>query len=371
VPPPEPVTDNLRIYGSLRTAHLERLARMEPARMLFTGARYDFEPDAVDLAEEPVQLGEWAVVGHLLRHHYDVVEVNEPAMVDRWKYLVPQLAAIRVRSLLSRRRTVVTTYCIENADPVLKVAQRWRIAPPTGRLLVALVLRLLVAGIDRIAFGTEGSVEMYERYVGARRLGARSALFEAVPSACACLEGADDVRLAHQLLFIGSFVERKGVAELMATWDAVRRLDPDATLVVIGKGRLEPQVLAWATTRPEVTVEIDPPRAGIHRALRESGALILLSQPDAAWREQIGLPILEGLGHGCEVIASTETGLAAWLTGHGHTVVAPDAAPDEVARRVLEAFGRTGGRTGSLEDLPGEDQRIVADRWMMTGSVSG
>jgi hypothetical protein len=115
-------------------------------------------------------------------------------------------------------------------------------------------------------------------------------------------------------------------------------------------------------------LEIDPPRTVIHQALRTSGTLILLSQRAGHWREQIGLPIQEGLGHGCEIVATSETGLAGWLGDHGHEVL-PTAAPAaDVATAIDAAMLRATQRHGSLADLPEEDQRFVGDRWMMTGS---
>jgi glycosyltransferase involved in cell wall biosynthesis len=360
----------VRVYGSLRTAHLERLGRMVPARMLYTGNRDDFDLGAVDLAEPPIRLSRAGVLRELLRTHHPVVELNEPAMVDRWAFLLAQVAAVRLRSLVARRRTVITSYCIGNADPVLEIQQRWRIAPPAGRLLARVMMSLLVSLTDRLAFGTDGAVQMYERYVGPDRLRRRARLFEALPSPCPCLAEADQTRDPHQLVFVGSFVERKGVPEVLAAWDGVRARVPDATFVMMGKGRLTDHVLAWAADRPEVSVRVDPPRDAIHRVLRSSGALVMLSQPHRYWREQIGLPLLEGLGHGCEVVTTTETGLAAWLGRHGHGVVPPDASTRDMTEAVVAALERAGQHRDVLGDLPRADQRIVADRWMMTGSVS-
>jgi glycosyltransferase involved in cell wall biosynthesis len=82
--------------------------------------------------------------------------------------------------------------------------------------------------------------------------------------------------------------------------------------LVIGAGRLLPEVRAWADGRDDVDLEIDPPRARVHEAMRESSVLVLLSQPHGHWREQVGLPIVEGLAHGCEVVTTSETGLASW-----------------------------------------------------------
>ena len=233
---------------------------------------------------------------------------------------------------------------------------------------VRVMLSLLVRCTDRLAFATDDSFEMYRRYVGTAALAARARVFEALPSPCSCLSNGSLEPRPPQVLFVGGLIERKGVQQTMEAWDAFHARQPDATFRMVGKGRLEDQVVAWADGRPEVTVTIDPPRDEIHGVLRQSAVLLLLSQPHGYWREQIGLPILEGLSHGCEIVTTSETGLARWLAGHEHGVVAPAATADEVADSIAAALDRAAHRRGSLDDLPPTDQRFAADRWMMTGS---
>jgi glycosyltransferase involved in cell wall biosynthesis len=360
-----------RVYTNLRTAHLERFRTMVPARVLYTDTRYDFDTSLIDATDPPVRRSRAGVVGELLRRHHDVVEINEPTMVTEWPFLLAQVGAVRLRGLVSRRRTAVVAYCIGVTDPVGALGRRWRLPAPLARPVARAVLTLLVGGTDRLAFGTTRSQALYESWLGRRRLAARSRLFEALPSPCGCAEGAEvgapgEPRAPTDALFVGKLTGRKGVRQLMAAWDLVRRHDPRARLRILGKGDLEGEVVAWAAERPEVSVEIDPPRATIHRTLRRSGVLVCLSQP-APTPEQIGLPIVEGLSHGCEIVATTETGLARWLADHRHGVVDPDAPPEGVAAEVTAAFSRATERHGSLVDLPREDQRIVADRWLMTG----
>jgi glycosyltransferase involved in cell wall biosynthesis len=373
--------DRVRIYAGLRTAHLERFPHMAPARVLYTGRRNDFDASLIDQSNPPERLSRLGVLRELLRRHHETVEINEPALVASWPFLLSQIAAVRLRALATRRRrSVIVTYCIGNADPAREAQVRWRLPPPVARVVTTVTLRLLVRGVDRMAFGTAGSAEAYARYVPTRRLRDRSRLFEALPSPCACLgssgtsgsfgssgSGQPADRDPTQVAFVGSLVPRKGVPETMAAWDALRSRRPDVALRIVGHGRLEPEVAAWAATRPEVSLEVDPPRARVHEVLRQSAVLVLLSQPQDGWREQIGLPILEGLSHGCEVVATSETGVADWLAAHGHAVVPPDSASELVADRLDEALRRGPTRRGSLSDLPRTDQRLAADRWLMTG----
>jgi glycosyltransferase involved in cell wall biosynthesis len=359
----------VRVYGNLRTAHLERFRAMEPADVLYTGTRRDFDESLIDPAHPPVRLSGRDVLRRLASSPYAVVEVNEPAMVNRWGFLLALVATIRIAGVLHRRRTSIVTYCIANADPADELRERWRIPTAVGRVLARAVMSLLVEATDRVAFGTSGSEDLYRGFVGTTRLAGRARLFEGLPSPCGCGDGEHDEHADDRLLFVGGFVERKGVRQAMQAWDSARTRCPSATFVVVGHGPLEHEVKAWASERPEVTVIVDPPRPEVHAQLRRAGVLILLSQPHRHWREQIGLPILEGLSHGCEIVATTETGLAGWLVDHGHSVVAPDAPPDEVGDQIVAAFGRARERSGSLDDLPSVDQRIAADRWMITGAV--
>lgn len=359
----------IRVYGSLRTAHLERFQRMVPAVVLYTGTRRDFDPRLADPDNPPRASSRRAVLRQLFGGRHRVVELNEPTMVDRWGFLLLQVAAVRLRGRLLRRPAEIVAYCIGRADPALEVRERWGLPRPVGRLLARAVMTLLVLGTDRLAFGTDASLDLYRELVGRRLVDRRARLFEAVPCRCPCVPADGRHRQpGDRALFVGSFVERKGVAELMAAWDEIRHRRPEATLTILGSGPLEEQVRSWASARPEVAVRIDPPRDDIHGELRRRGVLILLSRPWGPWREQIGLPILEGLAHGCEVVATSETGLARWLRSHGHAVVAPDAAPGVVSDAVLAAFDRLAQRDGSLADLPQEDQRVAADRWMTSAA---
>jgi glycosyltransferase involved in cell wall biosynthesis len=363
---PEGTAARARVYTNLRAAHLERFATMVPARTFYTGTRYDFDASLVDPANPPVRVTRPGAVRELLRRHYAVVEVNEPDMVTEWPFLAAQIGAVRLRGLLSRRRTAIVAYCIGLTEPAFELRRRWRLPGVIARPVARVGMTLLVAGSDRLAFGTTRSQALHESWVGRRPLAARARLFEALPSPCGCLAGPAEPRTPTDVLFVGRLTERKGIRPMLDAWDVVRRDHPRATLRILGQGDLAGEVLAWAGDRGEVTVEIAPPRDTIHRALRRSGVLISLPQPRPD-PEQVGLPILEGLSHGCEVVATSETGLARWLQEHGHGVLAPGAPAEQVAAEVAAAFGRAGERHGSLGDLPSDDQRIAADRWLMTG----
>lgn len=361
----------LRIYASLRTAHLERFREMVPAQVRFHRTRYDYDESLADPDAVPRRTSRLGVVAELARRPYRVVEVNEPIMPERWPDLAAQIVAARLRGLLSRRRELVVAYCIGRTDPAEELSRRWRVPPRLARPLARVAVGLLVRGMDRLAFGTTGARELYACYVGPARLARVARLFEALPAPCECRAGDTSRARPDTLVFLGAFDERKGITRVMAAWDELARRSSALRLHVMGTGPLADDVASWAATRPEVTLDIEPSRAQIHRALRESAALILLSQRVGPWREQIGLPIVEALGHGCAVIASSETGLAGWLQAHGHAVVDPLAEPGELADVIATVLGAGRPVADVLADLPRSDRRIAADAWLMSAAGDG
>ena len=356
-----------RIYGFIRTAHLERFREMVPATVIYRRARYDYDDSVLPREMRPIQLGRLATLRHLLTHRYAAVEMNEPGVTNLWADTLAQVAAIRLRGGIGRHRTQLVTYCIGYSDPAEELHARRPYVPRlAARGATWLLMNVLSRAMDRIAFGTEGSYEMYRSYVSARVLSRRSAMFEAVPAACSCppvVEGGPEV------LFVGVFSDRKGIRQLMAAWDVLRDGGTPLRLRLIGKGALQADVEAWAAGRDDVVVDIDPPRAEVHAAMRGASVLVLLSQRVGAWREQVGLPIVEGLSHGMEIVTTDETGLARWLAGHGHQVVPGSAEPAAVAAAITSAATAQRGRDGVLADLPAVDQRMEADRWMLAGDI--
>ena len=111
-------------------------------------------------------------------------------------------------------------------------------------------------------------------------------------------------------------------------------------------------------------MQIDPARAQIHAQLRRSRVLVLPSQPAPGWREQVGLPICEGLAHGCTIVTSTETGLAGWLAFHGHRVESPAVPADDWAGALALALRQGRPASAVLDDLPIVDGRLAADAWL-------
>jgi glycosyltransferase involved in cell wall biosynthesis len=294
----------------------------------------------------------------LRRSDLDALEVNEPLM--RSSIAATALAVFAVRAL-RRRPPRIVTYAIENADPFGTAGASWK-----RRLRVRFERRLSVyiwKRLDAVAFGTDGARALYRELLPARPR-RRATLIPALPAR------PDDLSSAPRgetVVFLGAFVPRKGLPLLLDAWPLVIAARPDARLHLIGKGSLEESAHAAAAAHASIDVVIDPPRAEIRRTLRSSRVLALPSQPSPAWREQVGLPIVEGLEAGCAIVTTDETGIAPWLAAHGHGVVAGTATAPQLARAIIEQLA-SGDRAEEIAaSLPVEDGRLGADEWMFAG----
>ena len=90
---------------------------MVPADVVYRRQRYDFDPAAAGPDTRLVRRGRLATLVHLLRTDYRAVELNEPLASNRWLDVAGQIAAIRLRGIWRRRRTIVAAYCIGAVRP--------------------------------------------------------------------------------------------------------------------------------------------------------------------------------------------------------------------------------------------------------------
>lgn len=358
------VASRARVYVMLRTAHLERFKQMTSATVFYRSTRYDFDATVAGTGTPLVQSGRLGTLIALARGQFIAVELNEPLMTQQWTDLLCQIMVIRASDRIRRRRTRIGAYCLGLTDPVVKLKLRWRSPTKPTQVWAGAVLRLLVNQYDRLAFGTDSAYRFLEEYVGPDLLKGRSKLIPALPRACTCdseTNGRDPMRV----LFVGAFSDRKGIRVLMAAWDLLKVSEPEAQLTIIGMGSLKDEVEAWADSRHDVRLSVDPPRAEIHSAFWRSHVLVLPSQRVGPWREQVGLPIVEGLAHGCEIVTTAETGLASWLSSNGHEVIYPTESPIQLARALARSVQRTRTAQEILFSLPAVDGRLEADEWLM------
>lgn len=349
----------LRVYKSLRSAHLERLQTFQEATNIYLEESYDFDPGAASaLTNMPrrVRLREVFSVVRSLRPR--VIEINEAYQLNAWPLLFVVRCAIG--SLRRRDRAEVVFYAIENFDPASSLAHRVHLPESLARFLSNIALRIVVPRPRRVCFGTAGSRDLYTQNSCWMLRSADVRLIEALPKP-RTLSGT--VAVDIDALFLGAFEERKGVLDALAAMARLKAEDGRRRFVVVGKGPLLPDVLEYVARGIEVIV--DPPRSDIEQLMERAKVLILLSRDTPTWREQVGLPIVEALSAGMTVVSSDRTGLAEWLHTHGHTVLSSEASLDTVTHALRDAVERPLEREEVLITLPSDDARALADRWLL------
>jgi glycosyltransferase involved in cell wall biosynthesis len=151
----------------------------------------------------------------------------------------------------------------------------------------------------------------------------------------------------------------------MAAWEGVEKSDPSATLTVVGDGPLRTEVRRWVgTNRGQRVATGALGRADVADALAQSAVLVAPSQRSGRWREQIGLPISEGLARGLTIVTTDETGLSSWLAEHGHTVLSSPASAERLEEAITARLVDPLPRASVQDSLPPEDGRRLAHRWL-------
>lgn len=350
---------HVQLYDVARTAHFERIIRSgESTTVLYSQRRYDFDT-ALAARVGARRAGTAGAFWYTLTHDIDVLEVAEPLLVRAAPRSLAAIIGARIRTGIRRTHVDVVSYAIENKDPrdgMTSLPIRARLKLRAQRLFV----RAVWTRLDRVAFGTSQAQELYRRLLGNTRAVQR--LIPALPVAEPVR--ADD-RRAPVVTFLGEFSERKGFPLVVDAWQTVAHEVPEARLVLIGKGDGADSARALGLSDDRVRVEIDPPRSTIFGLLAESKVLTLPSRPRPRWREQVGLPIVEGLGNGCLIVTSDETGLAQWLDAHGHEVVPASADVDALAAAMVRALRSERTPAEVSADLPERDGRAEAERWIV------
>ncbi|AZS35600.1 N-acetylglucosaminyl-diphospho-decaprenol L-rhamnosyltransferase [Microbacterium lemovicicum] len=344
-----------RLYETVRSAHLERAHQMAPAAIVYRWRRYDFDPSLTD-GLEMVRLGRLSAGFVLRRSNVRELEINEPLM---YASLPTSAIVIALVSFLraSHRRPRLVAYAIENSNPFAQ--QGGSVRARLQRRVRFAIARFVWRRIDRVVYGTESSRDLYRSLLGPS--GGAEKVILALP---ARMKAGHISKPLPTVVFLGALVQRKGLPLLREAWPIVRHRLPDATLTVIGKGALQSDVEKWAAEDETVTFIADPPRATIRDELAKARVLVLPSQPSATWREQVGLPIVEGLQQGCAIVTTDQTGLATWLAERDHGVVSSPSSAGELASTIVTQLERGDRAVHITGSLPEEDGRLEADAWL-------
>jgi len=351
----------VQLYEVARTAHLERIAGADGVTLLYREKRYDFDERVAD-GVRVERAGLAGTFWYAATHTVDLVEVNEPLVTRAALRSLLFIATARVRAFLTRRRwPTVVAYAIANVPTsTLRANLPWkaRVKFELQRPLARAVAR----SVDRIAFGTSDAQAVYrDEFGGAPRGAAR--LVEALPVAVD-LGATSDVPRPPVVLFLGDLSARKGFPDVVAAWPRVRDAVAHARLVIVGRGDGVDGARALSEADPRVELVVAPSRDVILDRLADAKVLVLPSRRRPLWKEQIGLPLVEGLAHGCVVVTTDETGIADWLRAHEHAVVPEAEVTQLLAGAMIDALNRAVTPRDVQRALPDQDGRIAARQWL-------
>lgn len=345
--------DAIRYSPEIRSAYIERFEDGPDVLTLYGKALY-LDRGLLDKSGKTYVAMKLANVCLLiLRTAPRFVEVPEPLWTRKMLQTFLLLLCAHVAGSLRLRRTITSTYCIENEDAG-RIA-RLPDSIPRNIRIAALRLPLAVFAllIRRWVFGTSASRDTYVAILGPvwPIVNQKSTLVWPLPSICGCPSLSE--KSSTRVLFLGAVTARKGVKELMRAWDEINGRGSSLHLLLLGDGDLAKDVALWAKGVENVEFRRSPSREDIHAELRAARVVVLLSKSEKYWREQIGLPLLEGLAHGCRIVTTSQTGIADWLTDHGHFVIDDASNPALVADAIQTAVAAGGWATDDLPDVNG------------------
>jgi glycosyltransferase involved in cell wall biosynthesis len=357
-----PVTANF--YEIARTAHFERTSGRTKPWILFSRKNYDFDGTVAENYRFARQLSVFRLGAFVRRNNISVLEVNEPLMLPAWRSLLV-IFFLRASGLAFRRPLKIVFYAIENLDPARNLAKKTRLPIRISRLIVRGFLKFALAQCDRVCFGTKPSAALYDDIVGRSISKAKSPSLEVTqvsPLPVARSRNSEE-KQPGTFLFLGEFSTRKGVERLIEVWPEFAE-GRSVSLTLIGQGPLVSMVQHWALRRAEVTVFVDPPRSLILDELDRAESLVLLSRQTTSWKEQIGLPLLEGWASGCRLLATDSTGIATELSDAGHQVIPEDFSNAELLVGLEKTLADQRSASEIASYLPLTDGRITASNWL-------
>jgi len=344
----------LRVLPEARSAHFER-SRQSPDGITIYVSRYrDLDPSSIWPGTRQVGLmwaWSWA-----FRRRWDVVQLPEPLWLRALPLTLSVGLAVRISDLVHRRKTWIGTYAMENNDASALLHG----IPGGSNGIIFGIIRLLCGWVfDRIALASEGAGDCYAdvRLIPRK---AKVARFHDLPEECR----EERVRKIRRVTFMGVLEHRKGVPDLLAAWTKSGMGEDGWELAVAGTGPLAEDVARAAESDPSMTVLGMIDRRGVHELMATTSVVVLPSRRDGRWREQIGLPIVEGLAHGCHIVATPDTGLSEWLRMHGHNVLPDGFTVADLATALCDATRNPLDPGAVRASLPPLDCRVRAENWM-------
>ena len=345
----------LWVIPEVRSAHFERSRPVGNLHIIFVSRYKDLDESSIWPSARQVPLAlAWAWA---LRGRWQVVHLPEPLWLRALPLTVSVGLTVRLADLFLRRRTRIVTYAMENNEPTLLMNG---IPGFLHRFVFGLIRGLSTIIFDRIAFASSSARECY---AATRVLPSRctTALFEDLAAPCMAHR---DERKMQQMTFVGVLELRKGLPDLLAAWEQANLGAAGWELAIAGSGPLAEDLARAAAADTSITPLGQIDRRKVHEVMARTAVVVLPSRREGRWREQIGLSIVEGLSHGCHVIATPDTGLGGWLSRHGHDVLPENFTVPDLVDALRRAADTRLSPAMVRDSLPPVDGRIAAENWM-------
>jgi glycosyltransferase involved in cell wall biosynthesis len=354
--------DSIRIHVHLRGADVALMDSMGSAEIWYFLPHADLPP-ADELPTWCKRVTPLSAVLRIFRTRARTIEIPEPLWARFLPVGMTLMVATRIARRLTGRPARTVFYALENNAPERALFGDGRTPSLLRQTFVKVLGSLISLLVDRVAFGSPSARRAYDQ-ITTLRLKDVLELTELPARAEAGLSPEASHTRSHAL-FVGGMERRKGIRELLPAWDLVERSLPSATITIIGSGPLEPEVSRWVSMAPERREFLGQvSHSELSSYYRSADVLVAPSVRDGRWREQIGLQIRESLSEGLTVVASDESGLADWLSEHGHRVVPANVLAESLGPAIIDALAHPLPRSTVIQSLPDEDGRVMADKWL-------
>jgi glycosyltransferase involved in cell wall biosynthesis len=168
-----------------------------------------------------------------------------------------------------------------------------------------------------------------------------------------------------EVMYAGRLDPAKGVPVLLAGWDRYLASggSPGLSLVIAGSGPLEPEVRAWAATRPSVRLagQLDPDACAA--AMAAARAVVLPS----AWEETFGLAAVEAMALGVAPVAAAHGAFPELITDGVDGVLFRPGDPAALA----EVLGRADANRAEFEEYGAQARKTYEQRFDPADSLQG
>lgn len=352
-----------KLYHTVRSAHVERNATTSPAWILYTRHSYDFDPELNVQSSYLNRVSMWTAERTIRSLGIRRVEINEPFMVATW----PLIAVFLFQRARRRHRmgTSIVVYAIANHAPQDAISAKFKIPHSVSRIIARCFVSLVLKRSSRICFGTGAAHTAYRDLLGEEwePIEKRSRVIEMLPASA-----GDCRKNGGSFLFLGELSGRKGLDRILAAWPRVRREVKGSVLLVVGAGPLESDVVERAKVDDSIQFFGLAHREDVREILSKAQVVVMPSRASPGWREQVGLPLLEGWAHGCELVTTADTGIAESLRTNGHQVLPQDYSDRQLSDAMIAASRSDRNASDIQSQLPETDGRAMAEQWLHSGA---